>query len=101
MEETTPFAQAPISGSKRACLQGVYLQRLQRLLRLRHQHEQHLNRHGLRLLDRSIFAAYCDCRHVGAEEEGRELLREAKFALEQPTEQLDMAGARPGPRPEG
>jgi hypothetical protein len=59
-----------------ASLRSVYLQRLQRLRRLRHEHEQELNREGIRLLDRSAFAAYCACREVGAEAEAREILRE-------------------------
>ena len=75
--ETTPSALAPLSAATTAALRSVYLQRLQRLQRLRLQHEQELNRQGLRLLDRSAFAAYCVLRDVGAEEEALAALREA------------------------
>lgn len=96
--DTTPFAEAPVSELRRASLRGVYLQRLQRLQRLRHEHEQELNRQGLRLLDRSVFAAYCACRDAGAAEEARKILRKANSTPKQPTRQLDMAN--PGPRPQ-
>lgn len=56
-------------------LRSVYLRRLERLLSLRQAHYQDLNEKGLRLLDRSIFAAYCDCRSAGAEGEARDSLR--------------------------
>jgi hypothetical protein len=79
-----------------ASLRSVYLQRLQRLRRLRHQHEQELNRQGLRLLDRSAFAAYCACREVGAEDEAREILREEQTTLQQ----LESADATLERRPE-
>jgi len=65
-------------------LQGVYLFRLQRLLRLRQRHEHELNGQGLRLLDRSIFASYCDCLEVGVGHRARALLRDLDFAVEQP-----------------
>lgn len=82
--ETTPFAAAPKSGVRRASLRGLYLRRLQRLLRLRQQHEQELNGLGTRLLDRSIFAAYCDCRNVGAGEKARAVLHEVNFVVDGP-----------------
>ncbi len=94
---TTPLAQVTVTESSRDVLQGIYLQRLERLLRLRQEHEQDLNRHGLRLLDHSIFAAYCDCRQVGVGQAAREHLREAKFTLEQPGGQLDVPGPRTSP----
>ncbi|MBF6599915.1 MAG: hypothetical protein IVW36_05340, partial [Dehalococcoidia bacterium] len=46
-------------------LKDGYLNRLRRLLRLRRDHFEELNDAGLRLLDRSIFAAYCDCLDIG------------------------------------
>jgi hypothetical protein len=55
---------------------GVHLKRLGRLLQLRQRHQRDLNRQGLRLLVRAVFAAYCDCREAGAQEEARRLLRE-------------------------
>jgi hypothetical protein len=89
--DTNMFALASTTGAPLASLRSVYLQRLQRLRRLRHQHEQELNRQGLRLLDRSAFAAYCACREVGAEDEARKILREKQSALQQ----LDSEDAAP------
>jgi hypothetical protein len=79
-------------GDAQAALQDVYLTRLQRLLRLRRQHEQDLNQHGMRLLDHSIFAAYCDCRDLGAESRARSILRAANFSVS-PAEPPDVEGA--------
>lgn len=81
--DTIPFVSIPATGATLASLRSVYLQRLERLRRLRHQHEQELNRQGIRLLDRSAFAAYCACREVGAEDEAREILREEEGASQQ------------------
>ena len=82
--ETTPSAEAPtVTKTKsRASLRGVYLRRLKRLLRLRREHNGDLNTQGIRLLDRSIFAAYCDCLDVGVGEKAREVLRETQFTAE-------------------
>lgn len=85
--ETTPFALLPLWGSTPAALRSVYLERLRRLQRLRLQHEQELNTQGLRLLDRSAFAAYCVLRDVGAGEEALAVLRDAS------------AGGGPSPAP--
>lgn len=57
-------------------MQEAYLKRLRRLLRLRRDHRNQLNEVGVRLLDRSIFAAYCDCLDVGAGFPAQHLLRE-------------------------
>ena len=56
-------------------MQGVYLRRLRRLLQLRKSHEGQLNFEGMRLLDKSIYATYCDCVSVGALEAAQEVLR--------------------------
>jgi hypothetical protein len=56
-------------------LRKAYVERLRRLLRLRRDHYCQLNEAGLRLLDRSIFAAYCDCLDVGAGSFAQHLLR--------------------------
>ncbi len=87
--DTIPFVSIPTTGATMASVRSVYLQRLERLRRLRHQHEQELNRQGIRLLDRSAFAAYCACREVGAEDEAREILREVEDA----SRQLDASEA--------
>jgi hypothetical protein len=77
------FAQMPADSEQaEGALQEVYLSRLQRLLRLRRQHEQDLNQHGVRLLDHSIFAAYCDCRDLGAEGQARTILTAANFPVD-------------------
>jgi hypothetical protein len=57
-------------------LRHVYLQRLERLQRLRQRHERELNHQGVRLLNRSIFEAYCMCREIGAEDEARAILEQ-------------------------
>lgn len=77
----TSFAPTPPANLGPASLRAVYLQRLQRLLRLRRQHEQELNKQGIRLLDRSLFAAYCACRDAGAEAEARAILAKANIHL--------------------
>ena len=72
--ETASFVQVPLTVSTLAAQRSVYLQRLERLQRLRLQHESELNPRGIRLLDRSVFAAYCACRDIGAEQEARQIL---------------------------
>lgn len=57
-------------------IQEAYLKRLRRLLRLRRDHRNQLNEAGVRLLDRSIFAAYCDCLDTGVGFTAQHLLRE-------------------------
>jgi hypothetical protein len=64
-------------------MQGVYLRRLQRLLQLRKNHEGQLNLEGLRLLDKSIYATYCDCVSVGAPEAAQEVLHRSPVTLSQ------------------
>ena len=77
------FAQMlPDPAESQTALQDIYLSRLQRLLRLRRQHEQDLNQHGVRLLDHSIFAAYCDCRDLGAGSRARSILTAANFPVD-------------------
>ena len=72
--ETASFVQVPLTVSTLAAQRSVYLQRLERLQRLRLQHESALNPRGIRLLDRSVFAAYCACRDIGVEQEARRIL---------------------------
>ena len=62
-------------------MRGVYLRRLQRLLDLRKNHEGQLNFEGMRLIDKSIYATYCDCVSVGALEAAQEVLRRSTVAL--------------------
>jgi len=88
MTMETTFAQVPITISTLAAQRSVYLQRLERLQRLRLQHERELNPRGIRLLDRSAFAAYCACREIGAEQEALQILqsRASDEATPAPTE---------------
>jgi hypothetical protein len=98
MEGTPSHPQPLLAGGPagqtetRSALQEIYLQRLQRLLRLRRQHEQDLNQHGVRLLDHSIFAAYCDCRDLGAGTRARGILSAANYDVG-PDVQSDVQGA--------
>lgn len=57
-------------------LQLHFLRRLQRLLRLRTEQSDELNGDGLRLIDRAIYATYCDATDVGVAEAAQDILRE-------------------------
>jgi hypothetical protein len=70
-------------------LREGYLQRLRRLLRLRRDHFEELNDQGLRLLDRSIFAAYCDCIDIGQGDAARNVLKDVRLTVS-----LSRAGKR-------
>ena len=56
-------------------LKKHYLKRLERLVRLRQDFADDLNRLGLDLLEKSIEATYKDCVHSGAEKAAKTLLR--------------------------
>ena len=102
METTTPFTtDALLSEPGASALRSIHLERLRRLLHLRRQYERELNARGLRLLDRSVFAAYCDCRDNGAEEQACALLREAHVPVEHPRAQLSFLDITSGPAPQG
>ena len=58
-----------------------YLSRLRRLLRLRRDHFDELNEQGLRLLDRSIFAAYCDCLDIGQGDAAKSVLKDVRLTV--------------------
>ncbi|MHB8376838.1 MAG: hypothetical protein ACYDEB_07765 [Dehalococcoidia bacterium] len=62
-------------------LKDGYLSRLRRLLRLRRDHFDELNEAGLRLLDRSIFSAYCDCLDIGQGEAARGVLKDVRLTV--------------------
>ncbi|HEY7270038.1 MAG TPA: hypothetical protein VH951_09440 [Dehalococcoidia bacterium] len=51
-----------------------YLSRLERLVRLRRDFENHLNELGVDILDRSIYATYRDCCDNGCAEGARALM---------------------------
>jgi hypothetical protein len=61
-------------------LQLHFLRRLNRLLRLRQEQRAELNSEGLRLIDRAIYATYCDACDVGVAEEAQRLLRRLPVA---------------------
>ena len=88
--ESLPSAAPSIRESSPDSLRAIYTQRLRRLMRLRHDHEDELNGQGLRLLDKAIFAAYCACRDVGAETKAREVLRTANITLKRTVGQLKL-----------
>ena len=56
-------------------LQLHFLRRLNRLLRLRQEQRAELNTDGVRLIDRAIYATYCDACDIGVTEEDQKLLR--------------------------
>jgi hypothetical protein len=70
-----------IAHAKPDQLRDGYLQRLRRLLRLRRDHFDELNEQGLRLLDRSIFAAYCDCIDIGQGDAAKSVLKDVRLTL--------------------
>lgn len=70
-----------ISHARPEQLREGYLSRLRRLLRLRRDHFEELNEQGLRLLDRSIFAAYCDCIDIGQGDAAKGVLKDVRLTL--------------------
>ncbi len=73
-----------IAHAKPDQLRDGYLSRLRRLLRLRRDHFDELNEQGLRLLDRSIFAAYCDCIDIGQSDAARNILKDVRLTVALP-----------------
>ncbi len=71
-EMVSPLTENEISYS---ALQLHFLRRLNRLLRLRQEQGPDLNGEGVRLIDRAIYATYCDATDVGVAEEAQKLLR--------------------------
>ena len=55
-------------------LQQHFLQRLNRLLRLRGDQSGELNEGGLRLIDRTIYSTYCDAVDLGVTDEAQKML---------------------------
>ena len=62
------------SESSYSPLQLHFLQRLNRLLRLRNEQARQLNEEGLRLIDRAIYSTYRDTVDLGIGAEAKELL---------------------------
>ena len=61
-------------------MQSHFLQRLNRLLKLRSEQSGQLNEDGLRLMDRTIYATYCDAVDIGVTEEAQRLLHRSAAA---------------------
>jgi hypothetical protein len=74
-------SQPRVHAANATQLREGYLSRLRRLLRLRRDHFEELNDQGLRLLDRSIFAAYCDCLDIGEGEAARAVLKDVRLTV--------------------
>jgi hypothetical protein len=77
MEMATPVTENEADYSP---LQLHFLRRLQRLLRLRNEQSDELNGDGLRLIDRAIYATYCDATDVGVAEAAQDILRKVPIA---------------------
>ena len=81
MKESRTLATTDLSAAAPTQLRDGYLNRLRRLLRLRRDHFEELNDQGLRLLDRSIFAAYCDCLDIGEGDAARGILKDVRLTV--------------------
>ncbi len=94
--DTTQPTELKILDFDTASLKSVYVDRMERLLRLRREHELELNSQGIRLLDRAIFAAYCACREAGLEDKAKSILLDANLPIGQlglpETERLPRTG---------
>ena len=77
----SPVSEPRVGAANTEQLREGYLNRLRRLLRLRRDHFEELNDQGLRLLDRSIFAAYCDCLDIGEGEAARGVLKDVRLTV--------------------
>jgi hypothetical protein len=58
----------------------IFLRRLRRLLLLRYQAAQYFDELDVRLLDRCIYATFCDCQDLDVGDPARQLLSEARAA---------------------
>jgi hypothetical protein len=55
-------------------IKAFYVNRLERLIRLRRDFEEHLNTLGVELLDRSIYSTFRDCVEHGAAKRAKALM---------------------------
>ena len=76
-----PVSEPQPATASPAELREGYISRLRRLLRLRRDHFEELNDQGLRLLDRSIFAAYCDCLDIGEGDAAKSVLKDVRLTV--------------------
>jgi hypothetical protein len=70
----------------------VRLERLERLLELHRLHDGHLNVGGQRLLQRSIFATYVECRDMGGSAPAEVLLGRYREVDGDPSSAVREAG---------
>ena len=61
-----------------AAMADIFLRRLKRVLLLRFYTDNLLTSDDRRLLDQAIYSTYCDCQGIGAGDDARELLSEAR-----------------------
>jgi hypothetical protein len=62
----------PQGGEERTDI--LFVNRLERLIRMRHDYRDDLNPLGLRLLDRAIYSTFQDCIDFGAGDKARSLM---------------------------
>jgi hypothetical protein len=55
-------------------VKAIFVNRLERLLRMRKDYREDLNPLGLRLMDRAIDATYSDCIQYGAADQARAIM---------------------------
>jgi hypothetical protein len=80
-EQEEPTFGSLAAECPRMALQQMFLRRLQRLLEIRKSYQGQLNFEGTRLIDKSIYATYCDCLAVDSLEAAQEVLRRATVAV--------------------
>jgi hypothetical protein len=76
--ETALASSAVATHTEPVVSADTFIRRLRRLLVLRYRASHYLDADDIRLLDHCIFATFCDCRDVGAEDEACRLLDEAR-----------------------
>ena len=67
-------SEMPSSRAEEGRVQALFVNRLERLIRLRRDYREDLNPLGLLLLDRAIYATYRDCIDYGAADRARTLM---------------------------
>jgi hypothetical protein len=73
-EDAMKSSETPLPPAAEDETRALFLERLERLIRMRRDYRDDLNPLGFRLLDRAIDATYQDCIDFGAANEARALL---------------------------